>query len=85
MDAFPFWILFVVIGLVTTAIAIVVAKRQIDAMNAAWQMAAERLGFRFTPGTIRGGPTISGDIDGHPGEIHSYSKSSGKNSSRYTR
>lgn len=85
MDAFPFWTLFVVVGLLIAVIVFVAAKRQLDAMNSAWQMAAERLGFDFAPGTIRGGPTISGNIDGHAAEIHSYTKSSGKNSSRYTR
>jgi len=85
VEDFPFWILFVAIGLLIAVVAVIVAKRQLDAMNSAWQMAAERLGFAFVPGTIRGGPTISGNIDGHPGEIRSYTKSSGKNSSRYTR
>ncbi len=85
MDAFPFWIFFVVVGLLIAAIVVVASKRQLDAMNAAWQMAAERLGFSFAPGTMRRGPTISGDIEGHDAEIHSYTKSSGKNSSRYTR
>lgn len=85
MDDFPFWILFVAVGLLIAVVAIIAAKRQLDAMNSAWQMAAERLRFEFTPGTIRGGPTMSGSIDGHPAEIRSYTKSSGKNSSRYTR
>ena len=85
MDSFPFWIFFVVIGLIVAGVSIFAAKKQLDAMNAAWQSAAETLGFEFAPGSWRGGPTVTGMLDGSPAEIHSYTKSSGKNSTRYTR
>ena len=54
-------------------------------MNEAWRAAAERLGFDFAPGSWSGGPTMTGTLDGFPAEIHSYTKSFGKSSSRYTR
>ena len=85
MDSFPFWIFFVVIGLIVAGASIFAAKKQLDAMNAAWQGAAGTLGFAFTPGSWRGGPTVTGTLDGSPAEIHSYTKSSGKSSTRYTR
>jgi len=85
VDSFPFWIFFVVIGLIVAGASIFAAKKQLDAMNAAWQSAAETLGFAFTPGSWRGGPTVTGALDGSPAEIHSYTKSSGKSSTRYTR
>lgn len=85
MDSFPFWILFGVLGLLIAAGATIGAKRQMASMNQAWQVAAERLGFSFMPGTWRGGPTMTGLLDGAPAEIKTYAKSSGKNSTRYTR
>jgi hypothetical protein len=85
VDSFPFWILFVVVGLIVTGTTVFAAKKQRDAMNAAWKVAAERLGFEFTPGSWTRGPTMTGTLDGSPAEIHSYTKSSGKNSTRYTR
>ncbi len=74
-----------VIGTVIAGISVAVAKRQLGAMNAAWQSAAEMLGFTFEPGSMRGGPTIAGTIDDYPANVHTYVKSSGKNSTRYTR
>ena len=85
MDSFPFWILFLGIGLVVAGASVFVAKKQLDAMNAAWRAAAGQLGFEFTRGSWTGGPTIAGTVDGLRAEIDSYTKSSGKNSTRYTR
>ena len=85
MDPFPFWIFFIGVGLVVAGAFIFAAKKQLDAMNEAWRAAAERLGFDFAPGSWSGGPTVTGVLDGSPAEIHSYTKSSGKSSSRYTR
>ena len=85
MDSVPFWILFVGIGLVVAGLSVFAAKRQLAVMNEAWRTAAERLGFQFAPGSWTGGPTMNGTIDGSPAEIHSYTMSSGKNSTRYTR
>lgn len=85
MDSFPFWIFFIGAGLVVAGTSIFAAKKQLDAMNQAWRAAAERLGFDFAPGSWSGGPTMTGTLDGSPAEIHSYTKSSGKSSSRYTR
>jgi len=85
VEDFPFWILFGVFGLLIAAGATIGAKRQMASMNAAWQVAADTLGFSFSPGAWRGGPTMTGLIDGAPAEIKSYTKSSGKNSTRYTR
>jgi hypothetical protein len=84
VDSFPFWILFVGIGLVVAVVSVFVAKRQVDAMNAAWRSAAERLAFEFEPGSWRQGPTMTGTVDGFPAEIRSYTRSSGNSSSRYT-
>lgn len=72
-------------GLLVAAGIVIGSKRQMDSMNSAWQAAAETLGFSFAPGTWRGGPTMTGMLDGAPAEIHTYAKSSGKNSTRYTR
>ena len=85
MEDFPFWIFFAGFGLLVAATVAITTKRQLDSMNHAWQAAADTLGFTFTPGTWRGGPTISGALDGAPAEIRSYTKSTGKSSSRYTR
>jgi len=85
VDSFPFWIFFIVLGLIVAGASVFAAKKQLDAMNEAWRAAAERLGFEFAPGSWSGGPTITGTLDGSPAEIHSYTKSSGKSSTRYTR
>lgn len=85
MDSFPFWILLIGIGVVVAGVSVFAAKRQLDVMNEAWRTAADRLGFQFSPGSWTGGPTMTGTVDGSPAEIHSYTKSSGKNSTRYTR
>jgi hypothetical protein len=85
VDSFPFWILFIIVGLIVAGTSVFAARKQRDAMNAAWNVAAERLGFEFAPGSWTSGPTMTGTLDGSPAEIHSYTKSSGKNSTRYTR
>jgi hypothetical protein len=85
MTGLPLWIIFGVIGAVIAGIVVIFAKRQMDQMNAAWQSAAEALGFSFEAGSLRTGPTISGMIEDHPAGVRSYTKSSGKNSNRYTR
>ena len=85
MDTFPFWIFFIILGLIVAGGSVFAAKKQMDAMNEAWRLAAERLGFEFARGSWSGGPTLTGTLDGSPAEIHSYTKSSGKSSTRYTR
>ena len=85
MDSFPFWIFFIGIGLIVAGGFAVAAKKQMDAMNEAWQAAASTLGFDFASGSWGGGPTLTGTFDGAAAEIHSYTKSSGKSSTRYTR
>ncbi|MCL1693545.1 MAG: DUF3137 domain-containing protein, partial [Actinomycetia bacterium] len=85
MTDLPLGIIFGVIGAVIAGIVVIFAKRQMDQMNAAWQSAAEALGFSFEAGSLRTGPTISGIIEDHPAGVRSYTKSSGKNSNRYTR
>jgi len=85
VEDFPFWIFFGAFGLLIAAGATIGAKRQMASMNQAWQVAAETLRFSFAPGTWRGGPTMTGLLDGAPAEIKSYTKSSGKSSTRYTR
>ncbi len=85
MTDLPLGIIFGVIGAVIAGIVVIFAKRQMDQMNAAWQSAAEALGFSFEAGSLRTGPTISGMIEDHPAGVRSYTKSSGKNSNRYTR
>ena len=85
MEDFPFWILLGVVALLVAAGIVIGTKRQLDAINRAWQTAAETLGFSLVPGTWRGGPTMTGLLDGAPAEIHSYTKSTGKSSTRYTR
>lgn len=85
MDSFPFWIFFVGIGLIVAGGFAIAAKKQMDAMNEAWQAAATTLGFEFASGSWGGGPTLTGTVDGAAAEIHSYTKSSGKSSTRYTR
>lgn len=85
MESFPFWIFFVGLGSLIAAAVAITTKRQRDSTNQAWRAAADTLGFTFTRGTWLGGPTITGTLDGAPAEIRSYSKSTGKSSSRYTR
>ena len=85
MDSFPFWIFFIGIGLIVAGGFAIAAKKQMDAMNEAWQAAATTLGFDFASGSWGGGPTLTGTFDGAAAEIHSYTKSSGKSSTRYTR
>ena len=85
MDTFPFLLFFIILGLIVAGGSIFAAKKQMDAMNEAWRLAAERLGFEFARGSWSGGPTLTGRLDGSPAEIRSYTKSSGKNSTRYTR
>lgn len=77
--------IFAVIGAVTAGIVVIFTKRQLAQMNAAWQSAAETLRFSFEAGSMRNGPTISGTVEDRPADVHSYTKSSGKNSTRYTR
>ena len=62
MTSLPLIIIIGVIGAVIAGISVAVARRQLGAMNAAWQSAAEMLGFTFEPGSMRGGPTIAGDL-----------------------
>ncbi len=85
MTGLPLAIIFGVIGAVIAVISIALAKRQMDQTNAAWQSAAQTLGFSFEAGSMRGGPTVSGTVDDRPADVHSYTKSSGKSSNRYTR
>lgn len=85
MEDFPYWIIFVGFALLVAAGITIGTKRQIASMNQAWQVAAETLGFTITPATWRGGPAIEGLLDGAPAEIRSYTKSTGKSSTRYTR
>ena len=85
MDSFPFWIFFIGIGLIVAGSFAVAAKKQMDAMNEAWQAASSTLGFDFASGSWGGGPTLTGTFDGAAAEIHSYTKSSGRSSTRYTR
>jgi len=85
VDSFPFWIFFIGVGLIVAGTSVFAAKKQLDAMNEAWRAAAERVGFEFAPGSWSGGPTMTGMLEGSPAEIHSYTKSSGKSSTRYTR
>jgi hypothetical protein len=85
MSGLPLGIIFGVIAAVIAGISITVAKHQMNQMNASWNSAAETLGFSFGSGSMRSGPTISGTVDDRPAEVHSYTKSSGKNSNRYTR
>jgi hypothetical protein len=85
VDSFPFWIFFIGVGLVVAVVSVFAAKKQLDVMNEAWRSAAERLSFDFAPASWSRGPTMTGSLEGFPAEIHSYTKSSGKSSSRYTR
>ncbi len=85
MTDLPLGIIFGVIGAVIAVIFVLFAKQQMNRMNVAWQSAAEMLRFSFEPGTMRSGPAIAGMIEDHPADVHSYTKSSGKNSNRYTR
>ncbi len=85
MEDFPFWTFFIGFGLLIAAAVAITTKRQLDSTNQAWQAAADTLGFTFTPGTWRGGPTVAGAVDGAPAEIRSYTKSTGRSSSRFTR
>ena len=85
MTDLPLGIIFGVIGVVIAVIVVFVTKLQMNQMNVAWQSAAEALGFSFEVGSLRGGPTISGLIEDHPADVLSYTKRSGKNSTRFTR
>lgn len=85
MSGIPVGIIFGAIGLLFAGFAIIVARRQMAAMNAAWQTAAATLRFSFQEGTMRSGPTIAGTLEDHRAEVHSYTKSSGKSSNRHTR
>ena len=85
MTGVPLVIILGVIGAVIAVISIVFTKRYVEQTNTAWQAAAGALGFSFEPGSMRSGPTMSGTIEDHPANVHSYTKRSGKNSNRYTR
>jgi predicted nucleic acid-binding protein len=85
MNGLPLWIIFGIFAAAGALISIAVAKRQLAHMNTAWQSAAETLGFSFEAGSMRNGPTISGMVDDRLAGVHSYTKSSGKSSNRYTR
>ncbi len=85
MSGLPLGIVFGVIGAVIAVISIAVARRQLEQTNAAWQSAAETLGFSFEAGSMRSGPTISGTVGDRPAGVHIYTKNSGKRSNRYTR
>ena len=85
MDGPPIGIIFGVIAAVIAVVSIAIARRQLEQMNAAWRSAADALGFSFDSGSMRTGPTISGNVDDRPAGVHSYTKSSGKSSNRYTR
>jgi hypothetical protein len=85
MSGLTLAIIFGVIGAVIAVISVTVAKRQLGEMNAAWQSAAETLGFSFQTGSMRNGPTIAGTVADHPASVYTYTKSSGKSSTRYTR
>lgn len=85
MDGLPLVVIFIVLGLAIAGFFIAVAKRQIAAANAAFEGTANQLGLTFRAGTMSGGPTIAGTVDGFPAEVHSYTKKSGKSSSRYIR
>ncbi len=85
MDGVPFVAIFGLLGLAIATFFIVAAKRQIAAANAAFETAADTLGMEFEAGTMSGGPTIAGTIDGFTARVHNYTKKSGKSSSRHTR
>ncbi|MEA2010032.1 MAG: hypothetical protein U9N78_04940 [Actinomycetota bacterium] len=85
MSDLPLGMIFAVIGAVTAGIVVIFTKRQMAQMNAAWQSAAETLSFSFEAGSMRNGPTISGRVEDRPADVHSYTKRSGRNSTRYTR
>ncbi len=78
-------IIFGAIGVVIALVSVIVARRRLEEMNTAWQSAAETLGFSFEAGSMRGGPTITGSVDAHAANVHTYMKKSGKSSTRYTR
>ena len=80
MTGVPLVIILGVIGAVIAVISIVFTKRYVEQTNTAWQAAAGALGFSFEPGSMRSGPTMTGTIEDHPANVHSYTKSSGKNS-----
>ncbi len=85
MTDLPLGIIFGVIGAAIAGIFVLFARQQMNRMNVAWQSAAEMLRFSFEAGTMRSGPTIAGMIEDHPADVYSYTKSSGKSSTRYTR
>ncbi len=85
MTDLPLGIIFGVIGAVIAVIIVFINKLQMNRMNISWQSAADALDFSFEAGSLRTGPTISGLVEDHPADVHSYMKRSGRNSTRYTR
>ena len=80
-----FAVVFGLLGIAIAGMSIAAAKRQVAAMNVAFQTAADTLALTCEAGTLSGGPSITGTVDGFPAHVRSYTKKAGKSSSRYTR
>jgi len=75
-----FFVVILIFGVVIGA-AVVASKKA----DTAWRAAAGQLGLRYSSGDLFKSRTLVGRVDGLPVKIDTFRRSSGKNSTRYTR